>query len=282
MVSLRRNQFNLGFAAAVSEAVAGTNSKYVALLNDDTEVDPAWLARLLEVIETDPAIGSCAAQVRFLSHPDRINSAGVTVDRAGFAHERLGGYPVSASEDRPVEVFGPSGSAALYRRDALDQVGVFESRFFAYLEDVDLAWRLRRAGWRCLYVPAAVVYHVHSGTSGQGSPFKAHLLARNQVWVWARNAQGSVILRYLPWIAARYIGLSVFYIVRRRTLAPVRGLIAGIRGLGGIRDVRTTLPFLSRAAFVPIKGPISELRSRGQRDRFAGDHEVPRRSDDAG
>ena len=266
---LLRNDTNIGFAAAATTALASASGEFVALLNDDTEVDPAWLAEMLVVMRAHPAAGSCAPQVRFLHHPDRINSAGIVVDRSGTSADRLGGDPVARSEAVPVEVFGPSGSAVLFRHAMLDQIGLFEPRFFAYLEDVDHAWRAKRAGWGCVYVPAAIVYHVHSGTSGQGSSRKAFLLSRNHVWVLARNASMVHLVRHAPWLVLRLYGVSAFYMVTRRSFAPVTGTIAGIRGVPGIVRGRRRYPFLPAESFAPVQSPIRQLGLRLQRDELA-------------
>jgi GT2 family glycosyltransferase len=266
---LLRNDTNIGFAAATTNALTHATGAFIALLNDDTEVDPSWLVEMLVVMLAHPTAGSCAPQVRFLHHPTRINSAGIVVDRAGIAADRLGGEPIARSEGTPVEVFGPSGSAVLFRRSMLDEIGLYEPRFFAYLEDVDHAWRAKRAGWRCLYVPGAIVYHVHSGTSGQGSPRKAFLLNRNQVWVLARNASLAQMMRYGPWIVVRLLGVSAFYLVTRRSVAPIIGTVAGVRGIPGIIHGRRRYPFLRAESFAPVRSPIRQLRLRLQRDDLA-------------
>src|SRR5206468_2274482 len=113
------------------------------------------------------------------------NSCGIAIDPAGIAWDRYGGSPTSAV-DRDREVFGPCAGAALYRRAMLEDVGLFDGDFFAYLEDVDLAWRARLRGWGCVLEPVAVVRHAHSATLGEGSPFKRYLLGRNKVWVLAK------------------------------------------------------------------------------------------------
>ena len=268
-VVLLRNETNLGFAAATTKALDSAAGAFIALLNDDTDVEASWLAELYAAIRTDPALGSCAPQVRFLYHPDRINSAGLSIDRSGAAFDRLGGEPIEASEKTPIQVFGPSGSAVLFRRRMLDAVGLYDPRFFAYLEDADHAWRAQRAGWRCLYVPTAVVYHIHSGTSGQGSARKAYWLARNQVWVLARNASMAQLLCYMPWIVSRTLGVATFYLVTRHTLAPMRGTAAGLRGVRQVSQVRRRYPFLALRTFAPLRSPLCDLRLRIRRDRLA-------------
>ena len=127
-----------------------------------------------------------------------INSTGINLDWAGIAWDRRGGEIDDGQESEPVEVFGPCAGAALYRRTMLEELEGFDEDFFAYLEDVDLAWRGRLTGWRCLYVPTAVVYHRHSATTIEGSPLKHYLLGRNKVWLIIKNYPMPHLLRYLP------------------------------------------------------------------------------------
>ena len=154
-VQVIANDRNLGFAAAVNQGIRASASRYVVTLNNDTEPAPGWLAALVATAERDPSVGMCASKMLFADRPGVINSTGIYLDRTGIAWDRRGGEPDDERGTEPVEVFGPCGGAALYRRTMLDEVGLFEEDFFAYLEDVDLAWRARLAGWRCLYVPAA-------------------------------------------------------------------------------------------------------------------------------
>ncbi|MSQ23636.1 MAG: glycosyltransferase [Chloroflexi bacterium] len=184
-VHLVRNRSNLGFAAANNQAFGLTDTPYVATLNNDTVVDPGWLAALVEAAEGDPRIGSVSSKMVFAHNPGMINSCGIAVDRLGIAWDLWGGRPESIA-DRPREIFGACAGAALYRRTMLDDIGLFAEEFFAYLEDVDLAWRARLRGWRSVFTPAAVVRHVHSATLGDASPRKRFLLARNSIWTIGR------------------------------------------------------------------------------------------------
>lgn len=217
-----RNDVNCGFAAACNQGTRASDSPFVALLNDDTRPEPGWLEALVHTMTSDESrmtndqsaignrkssIGSCASLMLYADRPDMVQSAGICMDRAAIAWDRLGGRPASEREaQQPCEVFGASGGACLYRRAMLDEIGLFDERFFAYLEDVDLAWRAQRAGWRCRYAPQARVLHFTSATSGQGSPFKHRLLGRNKLWLAAKNAR----LRDWPIIAA-YDAAAVLY-----------------------------------------------------------------------
>ncbi len=220
---------NIGFAPAVSKGIRRVKSEWVALLNDDATVEPQAFARMLAAGTSAADVGSVAAQMRFSDRPRIINSAGIEVDRLGVAYDRLLGEPLSASEAETVEVFGASGGAALYRRAMLDDIGGFDESFFAYLEDVDVAWRARMKGWRCLYVPDAVVFHNHSTTLGHGSKQKYYLVGRNRVRLLAKNANTALLWRYGLWMLVNDLAYVTFVVLTKLTLAPLRGRFSGLR-----------------------------------------------------
>jgi GT2 family glycosyltransferase len=220
---------NVGFGAGVNAGLRGTSGRWVFLLNNDATVEPGALAELLTVGEGDERIGSVAAQIRFRARPDLINSAGIGVDRLGVAFDRLLGRPLTESESAPVEVFGASAGGALLRRSMLDELGGFDERFFLFLEDVDLAWRARMRGWRAMYAPAAVVHHHHSATARHGSAFKHYHVGRNRMRLLAKNADAAQLRHYGVAIAGYDVAQTIFVIAAGRTLAPLRGRLAGLR-----------------------------------------------------
>ena len=230
-VQVIANPQNLGFAAAVNQGVRATDSRYVVTLNNDAEPDPGWLAALVAAAESDPMVGMCASKMLFADRPGMINSTGICLDRAGIAWDRRGGEPDDDCEVEPVEVFGPCGGAALYRRAMLDRIGLFDEDFFAYLEDVDLAWRAQRAGWRCLYVPAARVLHRHSASGVEGSPFKSYQLGRNKVWMLAQNTPFPAGLAYLPLVFFYDLGTLPYRRISQGDWSAVRGRWDALRRL---------------------------------------------------
>jgi len=232
-VRLICNPHNAGFARANNQAIRSTDAELIATLNNDARVEPGWLAALVEAVDSDPTVGMVASKILFADQPDMIDSAGIALDPMGIAWNRLGGMPDSSAEAAvPTEVFGPCAAAALYRRAMLDQIGLFDEDFFAYLEDVDLAWRARLAGWRCLYAPAARVYHVHSATSVEGSPFKNRLLGRNKVWLIAKNYQpAGRLLAHLPLIALYDLATIFYALVARGNVHQLLGRVEGLAGL---------------------------------------------------
>jgi GT2 family glycosyltransferase len=219
---------NVGFAGGVQRGVAVASGEWVALVNDDARIERDALARLLTAGERDEQIGSIAAQVCFHSDPALINSAGIDVDSLGIATERLAGRPAAEAQNA-CEVFGVSGCFALYRTAMLDAVGGLDERFFAYLEDVDLAWRARAAGWIAVYEPLAVAYHHGSASSGEGSQRKYFLAGRNRVRLLARNATQAQLVRSLPGILLYDLAYVAYAALSDRTLAPLRGRLAGLR-----------------------------------------------------
>jgi len=186
-----RNRSNAGFGAAINAAFRTSAAPYLAALNDDALPHPGWLGALVAAMERRPDVGMCASQVR-LEGQERLDSTGMLVCGDGSSKQR--GH-LRPAEDFPVEeeVLFPSGSAALYRRAMLDQVGLFDEDFFLYCEDTDLGLRARWQGWRCLYVPEAVVEHRYSHSAGSASPLKAYYVERNRLFVLLKNFPGGML-----------------------------------------------------------------------------------------
>jgi GT2 family glycosyltransferase len=227
-VRVIENGANLGFAAAVMKGVAESEGEWVLLLNNDATVEADAVVELLAAAAGRPEVGSVAAQLRFADGSERINSAGFGVDRLGIAFEhKLGDLP-AAGESEPVEVFGASGGAALFRRTMLEDVGGYDESFFVYLEDADLAWRARIRGWRALYAPRAIGHHHHSLTTVHGSRFKYLHVGRNRVRVLAKNASSRQLLIYGPAIVTYDVAYVVFAAFADRTLAPLQGRLRGL------------------------------------------------------
>jgi GT2 family glycosyltransferase len=230
-ITLLVNERNLGFAPACNQGIRVAQGRWIALLNNDAFPEPGWLEHLWAAAHSSPRLGMIAAKLLFAHQPERINSAGIAIDRAGIAWDWRGGEMDQPDESSPVEIFGPCGGAALYSRQMLDQLDGFDEDFFAYLEDVDLAWRAQLAGWRCVLEPKARVYHVHSATLGDGSPFKNYLLGRNKIWLITKNYPNPWLLLYLPAILG-YDLLSVLVnALRSRNFSALRGRLAALAGL---------------------------------------------------
>jgi len=258
-VRLIENRENRGFGAANNQAIRATDSEFVVTLNNDTEVAPEWLDELVSAARTDQRVGACASRMLFAHHPDMINSAGIAVDRAGIAWDWRGGERDDPHEREPVEIFGACAGAALYRRSMLEEIGMFDEDFFAYLEDVDLAWRAQWAGWRALSVPTARVLHYHSGTAVEGSPFKNRLLGRNKVWLIAKNYPWPQLLWYLPAILLYDMGSLPYTLIWRGNWAPLWGRFQGLRAIGSALRKRQALDSFRRVSGRDVLARMSSL-----------------------
>ena len=179
------NDRNVGFGAAVNQAFYASQAPFLAVLNDDAIAHPGWLGALVSAIQDRPDCGMCASQVR-LAGTDRLDSAGMLLSGDGSSKQR-GHMESTASYARQEEALLPSGSAALYRRAMLDEIGLFDESFFLYCEDTDLGLRARWAAWACLYVPEAVVEHRYSHSAGKASALKAYYVERNRLFVIFKN-----------------------------------------------------------------------------------------------
>jgi GT2 family glycosyltransferase len=170
---------NQGFCQAINAGLRRARGSIVELLNNDTEVRPGWAEACLRNF-ANPAVGSVAPLVLQMDRPDHIDSAGQEYHICGWATARGYGQPLAQHYLRSSEVFGASASSGFYRRSILTRLGGLVPEYEAYLEDTDLAFRLRWAGYRCIYEPAARVYHRGSSSYGTTSSRVLRLLARNE------------------------------------------------------------------------------------------------------
>jgi GT2 family glycosyltransferase len=260
-------QENIGFAGAVDRGLAQARGEWVLLLNNDAAIAPDGVEELLRVARSASDVGSVAARMCFAEAPAVINSAGIGVDRLGVAYDRLLGEPVDASEPEPVEVFGASGGAALHRRAMLESLGGLDASFFFALEDVDLAWRARMAGWRCVYAPAARVEHRHGATGSHQSAFKHYHVGLNRVRLLAKNAESAHLRRYGAAIIAFDTCYVAYALVADRTLAPLRGRLRGLREWRAYR--RAGADGRRPVELEPVRGLRAALRRRAAWDQVA-------------
>jgi GT2 family glycosyltransferase len=182
-VRLVANEKNLGYTGGNNAGIRAARGVYIALINNDTRADPAWLSALVAAMRGDPSCAMVAGKI--LSYGDHrvIDNVGHVFYRDGTFRGRGRLEADRGQYDRPEEILSPSGCALLFRRAALDRVGLFDDDFFIYGDDAELSLRLRLNGWRALYVPTAVVYHKYSASTGAYSPFKAFLVERNRIWL---------------------------------------------------------------------------------------------------
>lgn len=195
---VRLNQ-NSGFAAASNYAAAlAAGCEWLLMINPDATLEANWLERMLEAAARHPDCAMLASRLLQHEHRNLLDGAGDVFHVSG-AHWRRGHGRLDKGQFMTEEeVFSPCAAAALFRRNVFLAVGGFDEAFFCYGEDVDLAFRLRLMGERCMYVPDAVAYHVGSASSGRNSDFTVYHGHRNLVWLYVKNMPGPLLLLYLP------------------------------------------------------------------------------------
>jgi GT2 family glycosyltransferase len=254
---------NTGFVHAANLGLRVAAGELLALVNTDVELAPDWLARTGSALEADPSAASVACKMLSRRDPRVVDDAGDVLRRDGVCEQRGRFGPDDGRWDAAGEVFGACAGAALYRRGAVLDAGGFHEAYFAYLEDVDLALRLRLAGWTCRYEPA-VALHAAQGSSDALPGGAAFLATRNTLILvarfWPARWLGLVLYRQLGWAwhAAR----------ERRLRAHLRALAAAVPMLpAALRERRA----LRVGAVVPIEVavPRRPLRGTGERQRQA-------------
>jgi GT2 family glycosyltransferase/SAM-dependent methyltransferase len=225
---------NQGYAGGCNRGIEVSRGEYVLLLNDDTELEPGCLKALLEAASRDPAVGACQPKIRSLlepSHFEYSGAAGGLMDVYGypFSRGRLMGH---VEEDRgqyddPADVFWASGVCMLIRRSVLEETGAFDEVFFAYMEEIDLSWRIQLGGYRVIYVPAAVVYHIGGYSLDQRVLKRMYLNHRNSVVMLVKNYSARSLLRILPVKLVLECGILLGALLRNpRRSAAVLGSFA--------------------------------------------------------
>lgn len=243
---------NLGFAGGNNAGIRIARGRYVILLNNDTAVDPGWLAALADAVRRHPDAGMFTPKILNYYRRDEIDNTGHMIYPDGIARGRHRLEKDDGRFDGEGEALWPSGCAGVYKKGMLEEIGLLDESFFAYGEDVDLGLRGRWAGYRCIYVPSAVVYHKYSATSGAYSTQKAFLAERNRLWVLFKNFPVVDILR------------SPFYTVLRYSL-HLKSAITG-KGASGrfARDfsVWALLRIIMNAEVAGLRGLPEILRKR--------------------
>lgn len=256
---------NRGFSAAVNEGIRQSNGDYVALLNNDMEVEEGWLGELVRALErSGPEVGSCVGKILYFDRRERIDSAGDCFTRAGFNFKRGWQQRDQGQFDRLERVFGASAGAALYRRAMLDELGGFDEDFFAYLEDVDLSFRAQLRGYGCLYVPPAVAYHHFAGTSSRMGDFSIYQTQKNLVSLLVKDMPTGLLIRYSPSIFGFLLISALYYLLRGKGGPFIRGRIDGLKEIKKMLEKRREIQGSIRVPGAQIAGLLEKrwLRMR--------------------
>jgi O-antigen biosynthesis protein len=255
-VKIIHREVNGGFVAAANAGIAAARGVVIQLLNNDTEVTPGWVEAGLAPF-ADPTVGSVAPLVLVRSDPSRVDSAGDSYSFVGWPCKRGHGESASAWQRRPPDkVFGASGSSAFYRASALRRVGVYDPSFGSYYEDVDLAFRLRWAGYSCVYAPSCRIYHEVSASYDHGKPALQRRMSRNaEILFWSNLPRGWLTAAVVPHLGFTLVQ-GIWRLLRGRAVPFVAGKLDALRLAPTFRDRRRLRHDLARGAISTPHFPL--------------------------
>jgi len=290
-VELVRSSENVGFAAGNNRAVRMVDDcAFVALLNPDAFPEPDWLEKLLAAAAAHPECAAFGSRLVLAGEESILDGTGDNYHVSGTAWRRDQGA-FAGAERGEGETFSACAAAALYRRDAFLAVGGFDEAFFCYYEDTDLAFRLRLAGHRCLYVPGAVARHVGSATTGLLSAFTIYHSSRNHTWTYVKNTPRALFWLYLPQHLLVSALTTLAYALKGQGAAALRGRRDALRDLGRVLAQRREIQAhrvatawglrsaMTRGAAVYALPFVIRVRERRRRRAAAnGWTRVPRRA----
>ncbi len=275
-VRLVRLDRNTGFCGASNAGIDASRGTFIQLLNNDTEVSSGWIEAGLAPF-SEARIGSVAPLVLVRSDPSRVDSAGDSYAAFGWPSKRGHGQPSARWADHPPDrVFGASGSSAFYRGEALRAVGAFDPSFGSYYEDVDLAFRLRWAGYECAFAPGCLILHDLSASYDHSNPMLQRRMARNaEILFWSNLPISWLVAAALPH-ATFTIAQGLWRLARGRHRPFVEGKLDALRQWRTLTARRRLRAELSRSSLAPPHFPLSIAPVGDARNHFRRPKETTR------
>lgn len=230
-VHVIRLERNYGFTGACNAGLRHGRGEFLVLLNNDTEAEPRWLEEVAAAFARYPQAGLIASRMLLFDKRTVFHTAGDVFYTNGIPGNR-GVWQADKGQFTEGPVFSANGGSAAYRRSMLEQIGLLDDDFYYSCEDVDLAWRAQLAGWQCVYVPSAVVYHKLSA-SGAGVTASFHD-GRNFIYLLAKDVPGFVWRKYWASIIGAQLKITWEALKAWRgeaARARLRGQLAGLRNL---------------------------------------------------
>lgn len=222
---------NLGFAAANNIGACLAHGKWIVLLNADAFPEPDWLEKLLDAAEKNPEYTAFSSRQIQYYDPHLLDGAGDAYHISGLAWRNHYNLPADRYGLEAGEIFSPCAAAAMYSREEFLKAGGFDEDYFSYFEDVDLGFRLRINGAKCLYVPDAVVRHVGSASTGKRSDFSVYYGYRNMIWTFVKNTPSPYFWRFLPLHIFTVLFFAGYLTLRGQGKAIWSAIFDAIRGL---------------------------------------------------
>lgn len=259
-----RLEHNIGVAAALNRGVAACATEYVALLNNDLELRPDYLERLVDTLDRHPGAASAAGKMLSFHDRERFDGAGDVFRWSSVATHRGYGEADAGQYDEPEAVFSPCAGAAVFRRRCFDEVGPFDEDFFAYLEDVDWGLRAQLAGWSARYDPSAVCFHMGGATTAGDQPRYNRLLRRNQLWLVAKDYPSRALVLHAPKLVAHHGAWLATALRERRVGEELSMLAEAARGLPRMLRKRRAVQATRRVTLAQLDAVLSPELQAGQ------------------
>lgn len=262
-VTLIKSHKNLGFAGGVNLGLRyalENGFEAVALFNNDAVADKYWLEELVNSLKENPRIG--VVTCKFMRDDKKhFDSTGDNYSTRGIPFPRGRNRLDKGQFDVPEYVFGASGGASLYRAKMLEEIGLFDERFFAYYEDVDISFRARLASWEVFYTPNSVAYHMVSGTSSaMGTNFSHFHSNKNFYYLYLKNMPGRLFWKYLPLFAYQGARSLASSLVNRRILSYLKAMFLVIWNLPGVFIDRVRIQSRRKAGINEIEDYLHKGR----------------------
>ncbi len=272
LLVVERLNHNLGFAAANNIGARLACGKWIALLNADAFPEPDWLENLLKAAEHNPQYTAFSSRQIQYNAPHLLDGSGDAYHISGLAWRNSYNLPANTNGLEKREIFSPCAAAALYSREEFLKAGGFDEDYFSYFEDVDLGFRLRLNGAKCLYVPDAVVHHVGSASTGKRSDFSVYYGYRNLIWTFFKDMPSPYFWLFLPLHTSTVLFFAFYLTLRGQGGAIWRAIFDAMRGLPKILKKRRTIQAnvqitpkeLLKVMSVGLFEPITEFLRRNR------------------
>lgn len=222
---------NLGFAVANNIGARLAHGKWLALLNADAFPEPDWLEQLLRAADHNPEFTFFASRQIQVNTPELLDGTGDSYHVSGLAWRQNYNHPASKYGIQSCEVFSVCAAAALYSRADFIKVGGFDEDYFSYFEDVDLSFRLRLSGGKCLYIPEAVVQHIGSASTGKRSDYSVYYGYRNLIWTFIKDMPAPLFWLFLPLHIGTLFFFVIYLTIRGQGQVIIKAIFDAMRGL---------------------------------------------------
>ena len=266
-VTLLENPVNSGFDKSVNQGIMASQGKYCLLLNNDVVADPDFVKYLYLHIDDNPQVFSVSSKMIRFYERDKLDDTGDFYNIFGWGYKRGDGQSVDA-HNKPTEIFSTCAGAGIYRRSVLNEIGLFDEAFFAYMEDVDISYRALINGYQNRYEPKAICYHIGSATTAEGqkySPFKVQISARNNIYVVYKNMPLMQLLINSPFLLLGFLVKYALFAKRGFGRDYAAGIKEGLKNHRKIEKVPFQLKNLGHYCYIEAQLLLNIFRFIGNK-----------------